>query len=67
MSPFWSIAKAIRDTHGDAFTERIYKEWVDKVDDADAQAYYAYQHWVQIYHKDVYKKALAYARVMGWI
>ena len=28
---------------------------------------FAFQHWVQIYHKDVYKKALAYARVMGWV
>ena len=67
MSPFWSIARVIRQTEGDEFAERIYKEWMDTVDDNDAEGYFAYQHWVQIYHKDVYKKALAYARVMGWV
>ena len=67
MSPFWSIAKVIRHTEGDAFAELIYKEWMDTVDDNDAEGYYAYQHWVQIYYPAVYKKALAYARVMGWV
>lgn len=67
MSPFWNISKAIRQTEGDAFATIIYEEWMKEVDDADAEGYYAYQHWVQIRYPAVYKKALAYARVVGLV
>jgi hypothetical protein len=67
MSPFWNISKAIRATEGDALHMLLHKEWMKEVNETDDEGYYAFQHWVQIRYPAVYKKALAYARVMGLV
>ena len=67
MSPFWNIHKAIRATEGDALQMLLHDEWMKEVDASDDEGFYAFQHWVQRRYPAVYKKALAYARVVGWV
>lgn len=67
MSALWAVNKAIIQTEGAAFYKAIYDEWYEAYMASDTEDFMAFQHYVQINHKDVYKKALAYGRLMGWV
>jgi hypothetical protein len=66
VSSLWNILKALQ-AIDPKLSDRLYAEWMVKVDDADDEGYYAFQHWVQVYHRDEYNRALAYARLQGWV
>ena len=66
MSQLWNFARSLR-AMDPALFAKLYDEYCIKLDEVNAaeEGYYAFQHWVQIYHRDVYKRTLAYARVTG--
>lgn len=65
MSPIWNFSKALRETEGRGAYDVFYDKYLQQLD--ATEGFYTFQHWMQINHRDVYKKALAYARVVGWV
>ena len=67
MSKLWNISVAIRDVEGLALYQFIYDEWREAYMASEHEDFMAFQHYVQRKYPDVYRKALAYWRLMGWV
>jgi hypothetical protein len=66
MSPLWNIPKAIIKVEGPAMHKLIYDEWYHLYLNSETEDFMAFQHYVQRQYPDIYKRCLAYARLMGW-
>jgi hypothetical protein len=60
------MMKAIEATSGVALQKLIFDEWENAIEHAGDDGYMRYEYHVKALDPDVYKKALAYARIMGW-
>lgn len=67
MSALWAVNKAIIQTEGAAMYKLLYDEWHEAYMASEHDDFMAFQHYVQRKYPAVYKKALAYGRVMGWV
>jgi hypothetical protein len=67
MSSLWHIKRAIVAVYDKATYNILYDEWHKAYMSSEHEDFMAFQHYVQVNHKEVYKKTLAYARLMGWV
>lgn len=67
MSALWAVNKAIIQTEGAAMYKLLYDEWLEAYMASEHEDFISFQHYVQRNYPDIYKKALAYARVAGWV
>ncbi len=67
MSRLWDIAKAIREVDGNEAANKLHDEWLAEYYLVESEEFMAFQHYVQINHRDKYNRYVAYARLQGWM